>query len=258
MPTASQIHSPVFQQWCAAIDHPVGPHRKLWEWVYIARALECQGALRAGKRGLGFGVGRERLVSAFAARGCEIVATDMAADAAEAAGWTETAQYSGSLAGLNTFGLCPAADFDARVGFRVVDMNAIPADLRSFDFLWSSCALEHLGSLQRGWNFVLASLDCLKPGGVAVHTTEFNLSSGTHTVERGPTVFYRESDVLELAAELRRRGSEIRLNLGTGDGADPIDRHLAVDVAKDPVQLKILESGYAITSLGMTIVKPAT
>ena len=57
--------------------------------------------------------------------------------------------------------------------FSVVDMNAVPEDLRDFDFSWSSGAVEHLGTLGAGADFVLAQMDCLRPGGVSVHTTEF-------------------------------------------------------------------------------------
>ena len=57
--------------------------------------------------------------------------------------------------------------------FRAVDMNDIPPDLRGFDFTWSSCALEHLGTLRAGADFVVEQMTCLRPGGVAVHTTEY-------------------------------------------------------------------------------------
>ena len=48
--------------------------------------------------------------------------------------------------------------------------------------LWSSCSLEHLGSISHGIEFILNSLKCLKQHGVAVHTTEFNLSSNEETL----------------------------------------------------------------------------
>ena len=51
-------------------------------------------------------------------------------------------------------------------------MRDLPDDLGSFDFIWSSCSFEHLGSLGEGERFVLEALRFLKPGGVAVHTTE--------------------------------------------------------------------------------------
>ena len=39
-------------------------HRKMWEWLFIAEALRERGMLAAGRRGVGFGVGQEPLVSA--------------------------------------------------------------------------------------------------------------------------------------------------------------------------------------------------
>ena len=57
---------------------------------------------------------------------------------------------TGAETDLNDRLLCPPARFDQLVTFRPVDMTAIPDDLAGFDFCWSSCALEHLGSLAAG------------------------------------------------------------------------------------------------------------
>ena len=75
-------------------------------------------------RGLGFGVGQEPLASLFASLGCTIVATDMAHDEAERAGWTVEDQFAGGLELLNKHGLCDEAVFRQRVSYRTVDMNA--------------------------------------------------------------------------------------------------------------------------------------
>jgi hypothetical protein len=40
--------------------------------------------------------------------------------------------------------------FDALVDFDVADMNAMPDTLGQFDFVWSACAFEHLGSIRQG------------------------------------------------------------------------------------------------------------
>ena len=103
--------------------------------------------------------------------------------------------------------------------YRDVDMNAIPADLRGFDFTWSSCALEHLGTLAAGMDFVVAQMDCLAPGGVAVHTTEYLVSSNDATVEAGGTVFYRRRDIEALADRLRRAGHAIDVDYTRGHHA---------------------------------------
>jgi hypothetical protein len=41
-------------------------------------------------------------------------------------------------------------------------------------------------------------MDCLAPGGIAVHTTEFNLDSDQSTVSSGPTVAFRRRDIVDL------------------------------------------------------------
>src|SRR5262249_26806827 len=146
---------------------------------------------------LGFGVGREPLAALFAGCGCTIVATDLEEERARKAGWVETNQHAAQLAHLNIHGLCDAEAFRQRASFRYVDMTAIPEDLRDFDFTWSSCSFEHVGSIAKGQQFVYHMMDCMKPGGVGVHTTEFNLSSDTDTIDNDHTVLFRKSDIEE-------------------------------------------------------------
>ncbi len=128
--------------------------------------------LRAGRRGCGFAVGREPLASQFAALGADILATDLG-DATASAGWSATSQHAAGPEALFWPGLIDRAAFDARVRFMPQDMRALDmAALGAFDFLWSSCSFEHLGGLDAGLRFVLESTALLRPGGVAVHTTE--------------------------------------------------------------------------------------
>lgn len=229
---------------------PVYTHRKLWEWLYIVAALEERDMLRPGRRGLGFGVGRDPLVALFASLGCEVTATDLDAAAAAHAGWVGTGQHASALAHLDEHGLCDPAAFSERVSFRTVDMNDVPADLTGFDFVWSACALEHLGSIVRGQAFVLDAMRCLRPGGVAVHTTEFNVSTNRTTLAFGPTVLFRRRDLEWLARRLRRAGHAIELDLDPGDTA--ADRH--VDVAPfSNVHLKVLIGPYVATSLALVV-----
>src|SRR5206468_7166259 len=139
----------------------------------------------------------------FASFGCQIVATDQAEEAALAGGWIDTGQHATSLQALNERFICPPNQFKRLVSFRHVDMNAIPSDLKGFDFTWSSCAFEHLGSIKMGLRFLENQMACLRPGGIAVHTTEFNLSSNTKTIKRGTVVLFRRRDIEKVAARLR-------------------------------------------------------
>ncbi|MGH9138154.1 MAG: methyltransferase, partial [Acidimicrobiales bacterium] len=198
--TQAQFEAPWFDEWCAALGIDGRWRRKVWEHAYIAHVMAALGADAPSHRGLGFGVGREPMVAYFAGRGNTIVATDLDPGDKRTRSWAETDQHAaGQLAELVRPELCDPADFATRVTWRAVDMNEIPGDLDGFDFCWSACSLEHLGTLAAGLDFVERSLATLRPGGIAVHTTEFNVDSDDETVTEGPTVLYRRRDLIELA-----------------------------------------------------------
>jgi Methyltransferase domain len=240
-------------------------HRKLWEWNAISQVLDENGMLEPGRRGCGFAVGREPLVSLFAARGVEILATDLPAevettDTLPASAWASTDQHSKAAESLHYANLVDIADFQQRVRFESVDMRNLNLPWReSFDFIWSSCSIEHLGSLEAGMKFVKDATCLLNPGGIAAHTTEFNVSSNDDTVVEGPSVIYRRKDIEQLEYELRR----IRCALGRCDffaGDHPGD----IEFDKDPFlgkqelpHIKLLLGGHVTTSLLLSIRKGA-
>jgi hypothetical protein len=252
--TQAQLESDAFQEWAVQLREQRGRlHRKLWEYCYIAQALQERGMLRAGRRGLGFAVGQEPLPSLFASYGCEIVATDLAAEEAVEGDWVATEQHATSLQVLNKRGICPDELFRDRVSLRSVDMRDIPGDLRGFDFVWSGCALEHLGTLKLGEQFVYESLRCIKPGGVAVHTTEYNCSSNLFTKRRGAYVIYRKRDMERIGARLAKRGCQLELDFSPGDG--PADRYVDKRPYQDELHLRLELDGHAVTSFGLIIQK---
>src|SRR5262249_3893247 len=149
---------------------------KLWEFCYILRAAEQHGLLKPGRSALGFGVGREPIPAVLAAVGLSVLATDLDQDAEGSAGWAASGQHMSGLASLSRPDLVSDDVLTQRVRTRFVDMNTIPDDLGRFDLIWSSCALEHLGSPEAGLKFVEGTLNLLEPGGVSVHTTELELT----------------------------------------------------------------------------------
>lgn len=253
--TRGQCEDPIYARWCGVIRERPRLHRKQWEFIYILRALEQEGMLAEGCKGLGFGVGREPLVAALANAGCRVLATDLPAEDAAVAFWRTNGEYGGGLHALNERGICPPEAFDARVEFAHADMRKPGAVPGCFDFLWSSCALEHLGSRAAGLEFIRESLDLLKPGGIAVHTTEYNVSSNDRTVEDGPVVLYRRRDLQALAQELRAAGHSLELNLHTG--TDPADLHVDLPPYDGEWHLKMLYTHFATTSFGLLIRKLA-
>lgn len=243
---------PWFSYWTSQFHATLRHHRKLWEFVFICQALDERGLLREGSRGLGFGVGTEPLAALFAARGCQITATDMSPDQIEAAGWAETQQHAAGKANLRHSYLCDDALFERNVDFRVCDMNHVPDDLTGFDFCWSSCALEHLGSLEKGLQFIERSIECLKPGGWAIHTTEYNFGSNDETLDHMGTVLYRRRDFEALQARLAAKGHTLApLDFDIGSG--PADTYLDVPPYRQEPCLKIALMGHATTSFGLIV-----
>ena len=254
------LDSSTFRSWIDRLGEPWRPHRKLWELAYICQALEERGMLEPGRRGLGFAVGAERLPSLFAARGCEVVATDLAPDDCRRVPWAQTGQWLGARDPLNQWGLCDPDAFSRRVSFRPVDMNDVPQDLAGFDFTWSTCSFEHCGSLERGLRFLERQMQCLRPGGVAVHTTEFNLSSNTDTWETSNCVVYRLRDIEGVARRLVDASHRVEpLDVDVGD--HPLDQFVDQppysDIHSVPApsvkHLRLNLAGFASTSIGLII-----
>ncbi|MET0372540.1 MAG: class I SAM-dependent methyltransferase [Sphingobium sp.] len=251
---AADFQHPRYFQLCKFMDGRPQWHRKQWEWVFILHHLFDSGALKEGARGLGFGVGREPLPAAFALAGATVVATDAPTDLSISSGWMSSSQHSASLEELR-FHWIPDEIFKQRISFQSADMTNIDPQLSDFDFVWSSCCFEHLGSLRAGLDFVRNSVEtCLKPGGIAVHTTEFNLSSNDETVEESDdTVIYRRCDLEEFAEEMRERGHEV-YPIIVGPQAHGLDFHVDIPpFLPDVAHLRLRLGGYSCTSAGIVI-----
>jgi hypothetical protein len=233
------------------LDHPYFLHRKYWEWVYVANALTD--LCGRGRRGVGFAVGTEPLPAYFASLGSEILATDAPPEIGVAAGWQAGNQFAMGISNIPIKGMISPEDMAARCTFRHVDMNHIPDDVTGFDFCWSSCSLEHLGTMQLGIDFVINSVEkTLKIGGVACHTTEFNLSSNADTVGEGATVLYRRQDIERLIDTLRERGHLVD-DLRVAPDSFAIDGYVDVPPYGPPAHLKLALMGYVSTSVAIIV-----
>ncbi|CAL1693020.1 hypothetical protein MMB232_03203 [Brevundimonas subvibrioides] len=243
---------PWFAYWTRRIVSGPRFHRKLWEFIFICQGLWERGVLVPGARGLGFGVGGEPLPALFAAHGCEIMGTDLGAEGALALGWVETAQHAHEKESLRRPEICPNDQFDRLVSFQACDMNQISPHLTGFDFCWSSCAFEHLGSIEKGLRFVENSVECLKPGGWAIHTTEYNLYSNEDTLDNAGTVLFRRRDFEALAARLTAKGHRVApLSFESGDGL--MDNWIDVAPYLEEPSLKLALAGYGTTSFGIIV-----
>jgi len=243
-----------FVGFCQSIGLKAHLHRKLWEFAFVWHHLCAEGAIEPGARGAGFGVGREPLPSLLAKHGCEVLATDAPPENASSE-WTETGQYSSSIDELFSPHIVPEEVFREKVRFEFCDMNAIRDDMRDYDFCWSSCSFEHLGSIQNGLDFVVNSVEkVLKIGGVACHTSELNVSSNQETIERGTTVLFRRQDVENLIDRLERRGHQVK-PLPIEPGKSFIDLLVDLPPYSSDLSLRLNLGRFVTTSFGIVVTR---
>ena len=263
--TQSDIESDWAAYWCNELGIRPVYHRKVWELAYVLHNLWLHGAIAQGRKGLGFGCGQEPLPSYLAAKGVEIVATDLAPNHADAKAWRNTNQHTEDLDKIWQPHLVDRTQFDQHVSLAYVDMNAIPSSLSDFDFCWSICALEHLGSIKKGLDFIRNSLNAIRPGGISVHTTEFNFSPGS-TIDNWPVVLFQQEHFESIANLLRQDGNQVDpISFDIGRGA--LDRFIDLPPYGDdmpgymksneefPSHLKLSIDGIAATCFGMVIRK---
>ena len=258
------IESDWLRHWCGQIGFVPMYHRKVWEDCYALQCLHERGMLAPGKRGLGFAVGAEWLPSFLAKRGAEVVATDLDAQDLRARNWIDADQHGGRIDTIFKPGLIDLETFNERVSLRAVDMNAIPADLhQGFDFLWSVCSLEHCGSIRQGLDFVVEAMRCLRPGGIAVHTTEFNVNPEGPTIEEGGTVLFQRRHMEELEARLALAGHRmLPMDFDTGTGIldqfvdlPPYPGNTSPLAIPEPPHLRLSIMGLVATSIGFVVEK---
>ena len=252
---ASDFLHPRYAEICDLIKHPFQWHRKLWEWVFVIHHLLESGLVIPGSKGLVFGVGHERLPALFASMGANIVATDASNELAERVGWKDCDQHINSLDAIRYTDIVDGAVFDANVTFQTCDMNDIQPELAGFDFNWSSCCFEHLGTLEAGIAFVINAVEkTLRVGGIAVHTTEFNLSSNDQTHAIGTTVFYRLRDMEELVQRLRARGHIVQPFI-VAPNSHYWDFHVDLPPYTGEPHLKLMLQQYVATSVGIVVTR---
>lgn len=265
--TQADLESDWAAYWCGQLQVPVVFHRKLWEFTYLLQAIWERGLLVEGSRALGFGCGVEPVPSYLASKGIDVTVTDLAPEASADLGWTTTNQHTASIDHAFKPDLVTRELFDRHVRLSYVDMNAIPPDLQGYDFCWSICALEHLGSIAKGLDFIENSLATLKPGGVAVHTTEFNFLNDDETIDNWPTVLFQRSHFIALAERLRAAGHHVE-DLDFAVGNKPLDRFIDIppwehDMSPyvqqnwggDHTHLKLSIDGFVSTCFGLIIRK---
>ncbi len=225
--TQGDMDSEWFYYWCNELKIQPIYHRKIWEYAFVCQALREFTNWSGSLQGIGFGCGEEPIPSLLAKNKHFVTVTDLSPEAAAAKGWIDTAQHTSFLDQVFVKEIVEKSEFDNQVRLEYLDMNEIPDSVKDYDYCWSICALEHLGNIDKGLEFIKNSLGALKSGGVAVHTTEYNVYSDDQTIESGDTVIFRKKDFLRLFSELESLGHKV-MAVNWDAGTQPLDRYIDI------------------------------
>ncbi len=115
-------------------------HSKQWEFAMKFNLLREAGVLHADASGLSLGTGRESLIYAIANHVKHVWATDL---------YTQDAIWADArTVDIDAFirGAPPFSTRVDRISAKNMDMRQIEFEDNSFDFAYSSSAVEHIGS----------------------------------------------------------------------------------------------------------------
>lgn len=247
--TASQFQEPAFAEIAGAMGVGTRLHRSVWEAVFIVCVLATEGCIEAGRSAIGFGVQRERVVSLLASRGVAVMATSQPAEGQQDEAVPPTEAFN-----LFYPEVIRLAEYERLVALGRLDMRRLPANLGGLaDAIWSLSAVQRLGSVTAIGDFIEASLGALRPGGIAVHTMDLNVSSGEESIETGDFAAPARRDLEALVSRLVDAGHEVLpVNLHPGfEEADCI-----VDVPPYGLpHLKVGFGGAVLASFGLVVRK---
>ena len=105
----------------------------------------------------------------------------------------------------------------------------------------------------------MEAMRCLRPGAVAVHTTELDLDPTGEDLARGPTVAYRHRHLERLARSLAARGHRM-LPLDEAPAEGAFDRLIDLPPyappggpGSDAPHLRLALDGRPVTSVGLVL-----
>ena len=150
------------------LREPARFHRKQWEFASIFEALGEYGFLDSGATGLSMGGGRERLLYSLANHLGSLVVTDLYDPETnwECARTGNPEEYVKADP--------PFLSDLSRITVRRADMRSLPFSSESFDFCYSTCAMEHIGGRLDFLQHFREVDRVLKEGGIYIFTTEFH------------------------------------------------------------------------------------
>jgi hypothetical protein len=246
--TTAQFDEPAFLEIIQAMSLRPGRTRLLWEQAWIVSVLATEGLVARGKSGVAFDAGRERIGALLASRGVTVLGTGGDIDDDRDAEARRLQLFYPEVVHID--------DFDTLVSFAELDpRQARRMPPASHDFCWSVGIPGRLGSIEAALDFFEASLVALRPGGLALHTFSFNLTSDAATWELPDLVVLRRRDIETLAARLAPAGHRL-VTFNTHPGHDTADETVKTE-AHGPIGHRQRHGFAVVTSFGLAIRKAA-
>ncbi len=168
-------------------------HRKQWESAMIFLALRQAGKLRPDSMGLSMGGGKELILYAIAPHLRQLVVTDLY-DAQTAWDCAKTNDPDAFIKQNKPFPVD-----DEKLKALRMDMRDLLFPDRSFDFCYSTCAVEHIGTREDFLKHFNEVARVLKDDGVYVFTTE--VSYGNQTIKDEHNYVFSLWELHEIFAE---------------------------------------------------------
>lgn len=130
--TVRQLRETAFRNRCRALSDMPDDPAACWEIAYAVQVMERYGVLRPGSRGIGFATRNPAVERAVTSMGATI------------------GHFPSNEDGQN-------------------DLTELTDDLFAFDFLYSIRAVDELDDRGAAIRFIERAMECLRPGGLAVH-----------------------------------------------------------------------------------------
>jgi len=148
-------------------------HRKQWEFASIFRALKNRGKFHSNSKGLSVGGGVERLLYSIAPHVGSLVVTDLYDEKTtwDCARTSDPEEFVKSQK--------PFPVDDRNISVKRMDMRSLEFGKETFDFCYSTCAVEHIGHHDDFLKHFNEVARVLKQDGLYVMTTEVSYSDET-------------------------------------------------------------------------------
>ena len=168
-------------------------HRKQWEFAMIFLTLKKLGFLQSDKTGLSLGGGNERVLYSIAKHINKLIVTDLYE---ENTSW-DCARTADPNEFIRTSKPFPIDD--EKIQALRMDMRHLDFNDNSFDFCYSSCAIEHIGEDKDFLQHFNEVNRVLKDGGIYVLTTE--LQFGDQTIRDQNNYIFSREHIAKLVSE---------------------------------------------------------